>query len=226
MPLGKLYIVATPIGNLEDITLRGLRTLKEVDMIAAEDTRHTAILLHHYGVKCPMISFHKFNESKRQSGLIEYLLEGKQIALVSDAGMPGVSDPGGRIIQSCLDHQIPIEVIPGASAVLHALVGSGLKMVPFYFGGFFPVKDGQRRKEIAASAEREATSVFFESPHRIVKTLEVCAELIPDRKVSVARELTKKFEEIKTGTSIEVRDHFIKKGKVRGEITFLIEGLD
>jgi 16S rRNA (cytidine1402-2'-O)-methyltransferase len=220
---GKLYVVATPIGNLEDLTLRALRVLKEVDLIAAEDTRHTGILLKHFEIQKPQLSYHKFNEEHRKRELFERFQEGGSVALVSDAGMPGISDPGERLIHECLAQGVDVEVIPGPSAVLHALVASGLKITPFYFGGFLPVKGGQRQKEVAAAAARASTSIYFESPHRLLRTLEECAALIPDRPVTVARELTKKFEEVKTGLPGELLAHY-RAHKVRGEITFLIAG--
>jgi len=222
---GKLYVVGTPIGNLEDITVRALRVLKEVDLVAAEDTRHTGLLLHHFGIQVPQQSYHKFNESQRQADFLQRLQDGGKIALVSDAGMPGVSDPGERLIRACVAAGIDIEVVPGPSAVLHALVGSGLKITPFYFGGFLPVKGGGRQKELAAAGARECTSVYFESPYRLLRTLEDCSVVIPERRVCVARELTKKFEEIRRGTGAELLAHYLK-AKVRGEITFLVEGTD
>lgn len=221
---GKLYVVGTPIGNLEDITLRALRVLKEVQLIAAEDTRHTGILLKHFEISCPQTSYHKFNEVERREDFFRRLESGENIAVVSDAGMPGVSDPGERLIKDCLGRGIAVEVIPGPSAVLHAVVASGLKVTPFYFGGFLPVKGGQRQKELVRAGEREATSVYFESPYRLMRTLEECVSLWPERRVAVARELTKKFEEVKTGPASEVFSHFQSKG-VRGEITFMVEGL-
>jgi len=221
---GKLYVVGTPIGNLEDITLRALRVLKEVQVIAAEDTRHTGILLKHFGISCPQMSYHKFNEAERKEDFFRRLESGENIALVSDAGMPGVSDPGERLIKDCLARELAVEVIPGPSAVLHAAVASGLKVTPFYFGGFLPVKGGQRQKELARAGERESTSIYFESPYRLLRTLEGCVALWPERRVSVARELTKKFEEVKTGSAEAVLSYFLAKG-VRGEITFMIEGL-
>ncbi|MEM9445150.1 MAG: 16S rRNA (cytidine(1402)-2'-O)-methyltransferase [Verrucomicrobiota bacterium] len=220
---GKLYVVGTPIGNLEDITLRAVRVLKEVNLIAAEDTRHTGILLKHLQISCQQVSYHKFNEARRKEELLGTLMRGDSIALVSDAGMPGVSDPGERLIHECLREEIKVEVVPGPSAVLHALVASGLKMTPFYFGGFLPVKSGGRKKELAAARERHGTSIYFESPHRIIKTLEASVEVVGEGRVCVARELTKKFEEVKPGTPQELLEYF-NKGKVRGEITFLVEG--
>lgn len=223
MALGRLYVVGTPIGNLEDLTLRALRVLKEADLVAAEDTRHTGILLHHFEIKKPLVSYHKFNEERRREELFDRLKAGENIALVSDAGMPGVSDPGERLIHACQEQGIPVEVIPGPSAVLHAVVASGLKITPFYFGGFLPVKGGQRQKELLRAGQREATSIYFESPHRLLRTLEDCVEVLLERRVCVARELTKKFEEVKTGMPAELLAHF-RAAKVRGEITFLVEG--
>jgi 16S rRNA (cytidine1402-2'-O)-methyltransferase len=220
---GKLYVVGTPIGNLEDLTLRALRVLREADLVAAEDTRHTGLLLHHFEIKKPQVSYHQFNEAKRRDEFLERLRRGEKIALVSDAGMPGVSDPGERLIRGCVEAGIPVEVVPGPSAVLHGLVASGLKITPFYFGGFLPVKGGQRQRELAAAAERDCTSVYFESPHRLLRTLEEGAALWPERRCCVARELTKKFEEVRTGLPGDLLAHF-QKSKVRGEITFLVEG--
>lgn len=223
---GKLFIVGTPIGNLEDVSARAARTLKEVNLIAAEDTRHTSVLLKHLQISCPQISYHKFNEAKRKEEVLSRLRGGESIALVSDAGMPGISDPGERLIHECLCQGVGIEVVPGPSAVLHALVASGLKMTPFYFGGFLPVKGGQRKKELTRAMERACTSVYFESPHRLLRTLEDSMAIFgQERKIIVARELTKKFEEVKRDFPTEILEYF-KKGKVRGEITFLVQGAD
>jgi 16S rRNA (cytidine1402-2'-O)-methyltransferase len=221
---GKLFVVGTPIGNLEDLTLRALRVLKEVNLIAAEDTRHTGLLLKHFGVTTPQASYHKFNEAQRLGEFVQRFANGESIALVSDAGMPGVSDPGERLIRECLAHGVAVEVIPGPSAVLHALVASGLKITPFYFGGFLPVKGGARQRELAAAGERDSTSIYFESPYRIMRTLEDCVTVIPDKVVCVARELTKKFEEVKRGKPEEVLQYFRSEGKAKGEITFLVQG--
>jgi 16S rRNA (cytidine1402-2'-O)-methyltransferase len=220
---GKLYIVGTPIGNLEDLTLRALRVLKEVDLVAAEDTRHTGLLLHHFELKKKQVSYHKFNEATRIEEFLQRFAQGEQIALVSDAGMPGVSDPGERLIRECVAAGVDVEVVPGPSAVLHGLVASGLKITPFYFGGFLPVKGGARQKELKAALERDCTSVYFESPYRLLKTLEDSLAVLPERDVCVARELTKKFEEVKTGRPSEILAHF-RTQKVRGEITFLVQG--
>lgn len=220
---GRLFIVGTPIGNLEDLTLRALRVLKEVDLVAAEDTRHTGQLLAHFEISVPQASYHKFNEQSRLEEFLARLRAGGKIALVSDAGMPGVSDPGERLIRACVAAGVPVEVVPGPSAVLHALVASGMKITPFYFGGFLPVKGGARRRELGAAGERNCTSVYFESPHRLVRALEDCRTVIPERRLAVARELTKKFEEIRRGTAEELLGHF-QAGRVRGEITFVVEG--
>ena len=221
---GKLYVVGTPIGNLEDLTLRALRVLREVSLIAAEDTRHTGLLLKHFELPTPQVSYHKFNEAKRLGEFIERMRGGENIALVSDAGMPGVSDPGERLIRECLQQGVEVEVIPGPSAVLHALVASGLKITPFYFGGFLPVKGGARQRELAAAGERESTSIYFESPYRIMRTLEDCVAVIPGRVVCVARELTKKFEEVRRGRPEELLHYYRTEGKAKGEITFLVQG--
>ncbi len=218
-----LYVVATPIGNLDDITLRALETLKTVDAIAAEDTRHSAILLRHFQIRKPLISFHEHNEAMRTAQLAERLAAGETIALISDAGMPGLSDPGARLIRKCIECEIPFTIIPGASAILTGLVGSGISMERFCFRGFLPVKSGQRERELRAAMEREETSVFFESPYRILKTLAACAELIPDRSLCVARELTKKFEEFRRGTAIELLSHY-EAHPAKGEITLVISG--
>ncbi len=220
---GKLYVVATPIGNLEDLTIRALRVLKEVSLIAAEDTRHTGLLLQHYEISKSQVSYHKFNEARRKEEFASRFERGESIALVSDAGMPGISDPGERLIRDCLKQGVDVEVIPGPSAVLHALVASGMKITPFYFGGFLPVKGGARQKELLAAAGRDSTSIYFESPYRLLRTLEDCVAVIPQKAVCVARELTKKFEEVKRGTPEEVLAYF-RAGKVRGEITFLVQG--
>lgn len=219
---GKLFVVATPIGNLEDITLRALRILKEVDIIAAEDTRHSLHLLQHFEIHKKLVSYHEFNEAKRTAEFQQDFAVGRTIALISDAGMPGISDPGERLIRSCVTQGIPVEVIPGASAVLQALVGAGFPMVPFHFGGFLPVKSVGRRKELVRAAERDCTSIYFESPHRLVRSLEDAVAEISDCSVCVARELTKKFEEIKRGLPQELLDYY-RSQTVRGEICLVIK---
>ena len=216
-----LTVVPTPIGNLQDITLRALQALREADLIAAEDTRHSAILLLHHNIKKPMISLHEHNEESRTAELIEEVASGKSIVLVTDAGMPGISDPGFRLIRACRERGLGICVLPGPSAVLTALVGSGLPTHAFYFGGFVPVKSGRRRAELERAIARSETSVYFESPHRLLKTLDVLAEIAPEADVCVARELTKKFEEYRRGRPAELCVHYTSR-RPKGEITLVI----
>ncbi len=221
---GKLYVVATPIGNLEDITLRALRVLKQVDLIAAEDTRHSQRLLEHFGIEKRLVSYHQFNEAKRTAEFLEKLKNGISIALISDAGMPGISDPGERLISACAREEISLEVIPGPSAVLQALVAAGFSMTPFHFGGFFPVKSGGRQRELIEARERCCTSIYFESPHRFLRCLKDVHTVMPDRCLCVARELTKKFEEVKRGTAADLLKHFEGRA-IKGEICIVIEGM-
>src|SRR6478672_6529483 len=195
-----LYVIGTPIGNLGDITLRALETLKAVDKIAAEDTRHSGNLLRHFGIQKPVVSYHEHNEARRTAELIEELAAGRSIAVITDAGLPGISDPGHRLLRACIERGIPYTILPGPSAVLTALIGSGFPAEAFYYGGFLPVKSGGRERDLLAAAAREVTSIFFESPHRLLKTLEVCAQHFPTRRLCVARELTKQFEEFRIGT--------------------------
>ena len=218
-----LYVVGTPIGNLNDITLRALETLKSADVIAAEDTRHSGNLLRHFEIRKPLVSYHEHNEAMRTAELVERLAAGESVALITDAGMPGVSDPGARLIRACIERGLEYTIIPGVSAVLTALVGSGFSLEQFCFLGFLPVKSGGRERDLRAAAEREATSVFFESPYRINKTLAVCAEVMPERRLCVARELTKKFEEFRRGTAAELLAHYTAH-PAKGEITLVIEG--
>ncbi|MEY2485745.1 MAG: rRNA (cytidine1402-2-O)-methyltransferase [Verrucomicrobiota bacterium] len=216
-----LYVVATPIGNLADITLRALDTLRSVDLIAAEDTRHSGILLKHYEIHKPLISYHEHNEAMRTAQLIEEIAAGKNIALITDAGMPGISDPGRRLIGECIKRGLQMTIIPGASSVLTALAGSGFSMANFCFRGFLPVKNGQRERELRTAAQCEQTMIFFESPYRLTKTLAVCANLMPERRLCVARELTKKFEEFRRGFPAELLAHY-EQHKPKGEIVLLI----
>jgi 16S rRNA (cytidine1402-2'-O)-methyltransferase len=220
-----LYLVATPIGNLGDITLRALETLKNADLIACEDTRHSGNLLRHFEIHKPLISYHEHNEARRTAELIEDLVAGKNIVVISDAGLPGISDPGHRLLRACIARGVPYTIIPGPSAVLTALVGSGFPAESFFYGGFLPVKSGGRERDLLAAAARQETSVFFESPHRLLKTLAVCAERFPDRALCVARELTKQFEEFRIGTGPELLAHYSAKA-VKGEIVFLVSGVD
>ncbi len=216
-----LTVVPTPIGNLQDITLRALQALREADLVAAEDTRHSGVLLLHHGIKKPMLSLHEHNEASRTVTLVEEIAAGKSIALVTDAGMPGVSDPGFRLIRACRERGLSVTVLPGPSAVLTALVGSGYPSNAFYFGGFLPVKGGRRRSELERAASRRETSIYFESPHRLIKSLDVLAEIAPDANVCIARELTKKFEEYRRGTPAELRTHY-QACRPKGEITVVI----
>ncbi len=218
-----LYVVATPIGNLNDITLRALEVLKAADVIAAEDTRHSGNLLRHFEIRKPLVSYHEHNEAMRSAELAERLAAGQNVALITDAGMPGLSDPGARLIRKCIDQNLPFTIIPGASSILTALAGSGFSLEKFSFRGFLPVKSGQRERELRAAAEREETTVFFESPYRILKTLAACAEIMPDRQLCVARELTKKFEEFRRGTAAELLAHYTQR-PAKGEITLVMSG--
>jgi 16S rRNA (cytidine1402-2'-O)-methyltransferase len=218
-----LYIVATPIGNLSDITLRSIETLKSVDVVAAEDTRRSGMLLKHLGIKKPFISYHEHNEATRTPELVGRLEHGENIALITDAGMPGLSDPGMRLIRECIKREVPFTIIPGPSAILTALLGSGFSTQKFSFCGFLPVKSGQRERELRAGAEREATVIFFESPYRLTKTLAACVDIMPDRQLCVARELTKKFEEFRRGTASELLAHY-QVHPPKGEIVLVISG--
>ncbi len=216
-----LSVVPTPIGNRQDITLRAIEALRAADLIAAEDTRHSGLLLHHLGIKKPFVSLHGHNEASRCSELAERIAAGTRIALVTDAGMPGISDPGARLIRTCRERGLPIEVLPGPSAVPTALVGSGFPCDRFFFGGFLPVKSGRRARELTAASSREETAIFFESPHRIEKTLAALQEICPARQVCIARELTKTHEEFLLGTPAELLAHFQNRPP-KGEITLLI----
>ena len=218
-----LYVVATPIGNLDDITVRAIEVLKSVDLIAAEDTRHSGNLLKHFGIRKPLLSYHEHNEAMRSAELAERLEVGENVALITDAGMPGLSDPGARLIRKCIERGLAYTIIPGVSAILTALVGSGFGTESFCFRGFLPVKSGQRERELRAAAEREETTIFFESPYRILKTLTACLALMADRQLCVARELTKKFEEFRRGTPGELVAHY-EAHPPKGEITLVISG--
>jgi 16S rRNA (cytidine1402-2'-O)-methyltransferase len=218
-----LTLVPSPIGNLEDITLRGLRTLREADVVAAEDTRHASILLKHHGISRPLLSLHEHNEAQRAEEIAKRLAAGEHIAMLTDAGTPGISDPGFRVVRECIARGLEFTVLPGATSILPALVGSGLPLHEFYFGGFLSVKSGRRHSVLEAALARNETSIFFESPHRIGKSLAVLAELAPDRQVCMARELSKKFEEYWRGTAAELSAR-AEKQPPRGEICLLIAG--
>jgi len=218
-----LYLVATPIGNLEDITLRALRVLKEVDLIACEDTRQTQKLLHHYSIATRTTSYHEHNEAEKASELVKQMQEGASIALVTDAGMPGISDPGYRLITLAIQRQIPVVPVPGASAVLAALVASGLRTDAFQFNGFLPAKRGERRSVLEGIKNSQTTQVFYEAPHRIVEALEDVIEMLGGaRQVVIARELTKIHEEFLRGSATDVLDNLKSREAVKGEITLLI----
>jgi 16S rRNA (cytidine1402-2'-O)-methyltransferase len=230
---GKLFIVGTPIGNMEDITLRALRVLQEADLIAAEDTRHTGILLARHHLKKPFVSYHEFNEARRTPELLAQLQQGRQIALVSDAGMPTLSDPGVRLIRAAIDAGIAVEVVPGVSAVTAALAGSGLAGRTrarrslgeggFLFFGFLPHKSGQRRTALTRLAPLPCALVFFESPYRLLKSLGDMRDVLGNRGVVVARELTKKFEEFLRGDIQSVLKK-LENRSIKGEITVIVEG--
>jgi 16S rRNA (cytidine1402-2'-O)-methyltransferase len=218
-----LYLVGTPIGNLEDITLRALRVLEQADHIACEDTRETQKLLNHFGIKTPLVSYHAHNEQERASSLVEELKQGRRIAIVSDAGMPGISDPGAVLARAAIAAGVPVIPIPGANAALSALIASGLASGSFSFRGFLPSKAGERRSALEALATAETTLIFYESPHRILEALAEVEDVWgPACPVVVARELTKLHEEFLRGTVSEVRSELARRERVRGEITLLV----
>ena len=219
-----LHVIATPIGNLGDITLRALEALKNADVVAAEDTRHSGMLLKHFHIARPLLSYHEHNEAMRTAQLVERLEAGENVALITDAGLPGISDPGMRLIRACFKRNLPFTIVPGPSALLTALVGSGFSTEKFFFGGFLPPKSGGRARDLQAAAAREETSVFFESPHRLVKTLAAAREIMPDRPLCVARELTKKFEEFRQGNASELLAHY-ETHPPKGEIVLVVSAL-
>ena len=219
---GLLYIVATPIGNLEDITYRAVRILREVDLIACEDTRQTRKLLDRYDIHTPTISYHEHNEAERAAELAERMAAGAKIALVSDAGMPLISDPGYRLVRAAVEAGVPVEPLPGPSAALAALAASGLPTDAFRFGGFLPHKPGQRAKTLEGLAHEPATLIFYEAPHRVIEALEAIEAALGPRPVVVARELTKIHEEFLRGTAAEIRVQLEAREAVKGEITLLI----
>jgi 16S rRNA (cytidine1402-2'-O)-methyltransferase len=222
-PGPSLYLVATPIGNLDDITLRALRVLKGVDLIACEDTRQTQKLLNHYGITTRTVSYHEHNEMTKAAELVVDLEGGAKIALVTDAGMPGISDPGFRLIALAIRHHVPVVPIPGASAFLAALVASGLPTDSFRFSGFLPAKRGERRSLLESIRTSPRTQVFYEAPHRVVETLEDIVEVLgASRHIVVAREVTKLHEEFLRGRADEMLETLKSRGEVKGEITLLI----
>lgn len=219
--MGKLYIVSTPIGNLEDITLRAIRTLKEIDLIACEDTRRTKILLEKYNIRKPLISYYSYNRLQRKDKIINLLKEGKNIALVSDAGTPGISDPGSVLIKSTIEADLPVEAIPGPAAAIMALVISGKPTDKFNFEGFLSSKQGKRKKQLAAFKNEKRTIIVYESCHRITKLLRDILDVMGDREIVLARELTKKFEEVKRDKTSVLLGHF-SESKPRGEFIVVI----
>lgn len=219
---GTLHVVATPIGNLEDITFRAVRVLKEADLIACEDTRHTAKLLHHYGIDTPTISYHEHNEVARAEELVAKLEQGQNVAQVSDAGMPGISDPGYRVIHLAIERGVTVVPIPGPSALVAALAASGLPTDSFQFLGFLPAKSGQRRTTLEGLRHAEHTTVVYEAPHRIAETMKDIVELLgAERPVVLARELTKMHEEFIRGTAAQVLGR-VHAHELKGEMTLLI----
>lgn len=223
MESGKLYLVPTPIGNLKDITLRALEILKEADVIAAEDTRQTLKLLNHFEIKKTLISYHKFNEQSKSNEIIDLLNEGKNIALVSDAGTPGISDPGSIIVQRCIEKNIDFEVLPGATAITTALVYSGLDTTKFVFRGFLPRENKERKLITDQLMQSQETLIFYESPHRLLDTLEFLLETFGDRRIAVCRELTKMYQEIYRETISQALKYFTEN-KPRGEFVLVLEG--
>ncbi len=223
MGTGILYVVSTPIGNLEDMTFRGVRVLKEVDVVAAEDTRRTAKLANHYGLSLRLLSYHAHNKHRRGKQLVEMLRDGKNVALVSDAGTPGISDPGYAIIRAALDEGFEVVPVPGPTALISALTASGLPAGSFTFVGFLSSRRGRRRKQLQEFAGVRRTLVFYEGPHRVVAALEDVLAVMGDRQAAVAREMTKHFEEVVRGRVSDLVDHFREKAP-RGEFTVIVEG--
>lgn len=222
---GRVALIASPIGNLGDLTFRALGRLRAADVIFCEDTRHSLRLLRRYEIaRKPLLSLHDRNEASRSEEVIALARTGKVIAVLSDAGMPTVSDPGFRLVRACIDAGVPVDVLPGPSAVLTALAGSGLPTDAFYFGGFLPPKSGRRERELREALDRSATSIYFETPHRIARTLAVLAEIDPDRPLCVARELTKKFETYHRGNARDLAEEFNRTPR-KGEMTLVISGM-
>lgn len=218
-----LYVIPTPIGNLQDITIRALETLKKVDRIFCEDTRTTKILLQRYQIETPLSSFHLFNEKRKEESIIALIEEGKEIALVSDAGAPCLHDPGGSLIKSLREKNLPITILPGPSSILQAYLSSGIFCEKFQFIGFLPKKSGKRKKELENALNYPGTTIAFESPYRLLKTLQQLQELSENVPIAVCREMTKKFEEIVIDMPPKLISHFSAKS-IKGEITLVIEG--
>jgi len=224
MATGILYVVATPIGNLEDISTRALRILKEVDLIACEDTRHTQKLLSHYHIHTRLVSYYQYVERVRTHTLLSALKQGKKVALVSDAGTPGISDPGEVLVQAAVENGIPVVPIPGPSAVIAALSTCGLPTSPFIFEGFLPPKSHARQKALQALAQEKRTVVFYEAPHRVVETLRDMANILGNRRAVVVRELTKIHEEWVRGGLEELQVQFAERASLKGEVVLIVEG--
>ncbi|MFB0508981.1 MAG: 16S rRNA (cytidine(1402)-2'-O)-methyltransferase [bacterium] len=218
-----LYIVSTPIGNLEDITLRALSVLKEVDLIACEDTRRTGMLLAHYQIKNRLISYHEYNKLKRTPEILELLRQGKRVALASDAGTPGISDPGFYLIRAAIEHNYKVIPIPGASAILAGIVIAGLPSDRFAFEGFLPKREGRKKKKLEDLKYEQRTMIFYDSPNRVKKTLNDMLNIFTDRRIVLVRELTKKFEETIRGKISEVLE-ILEKRELKGEIVLIVEG--
>jgi 16S rRNA (cytidine1402-2'-O)-methyltransferase len=218
---GILYVVATPIGNLQDISFRAVETLKQANLIACEDTRHAGILLNAHGIRTPTTSYHSYSSRAKGARILEALREGRRVALISDAGLPGISDPGTALIQEAIDIGVPVTVVPGATAALAALVLSGFPTDRFVFEGFLPVKPGARRRRLEALREEPRTAILYESPHRLLKTLDGIEAVFGDVPLSVSRELTKHFEETRRGPVSEVRAHFERESP-RGEFVVVL----
>ncbi|MED0675160.1 16S rRNA (cytidine(1402)-2'-O)-methyltransferase [Aneurinibacillus thermoaerophilus] len=221
---GKLYLVATPIGNMDDMTIRAIRVLQEVDIIAAEDTRQTRKLLNHFEIGTRLISYHEHNKAASGPEIIRLLKIGKSIALVSDAGLPAISDPGQELVRDAVDESIPVIPVPGANAGLSALIASGLSTDRFLFRGFLPRDNKERRKELERLRSYPETLIFYEAPHRIIKTLAEIREVLGERKVALGRELTKRYEEFVRGEIMEVLDFLNEQEEIRGEFTVIVEG--
>ncbi|MEP6849613.1 MAG: 16S rRNA (cytidine(1402)-2'-O)-methyltransferase [Acidobacteriota bacterium] len=219
---GTLYLVATPIGNLQDISARAIETLSSVDLIACEDTRHTRKLLNHFGIATKAVSYHEHNESERAAELINLLSDGQSVAVVSDAGTPGISDPGFAVVRQAAEAGITVIPVPGPVAFVNALIVSGLPSDGFFFGGFLPSKKGERVKRLSELATTPGTLIFYEAPHRIAASLADCADVLGDRKAAVVRELTKIHEETVRGTLFELKARF-SAAKTRGELVIVID---
>ena len=220
--MGKLYVVPTPVGNLEDMTFRAIRVLKEADLILAEDTRTSGILLKHFEIKNAMQSHHKFNEHKTVEGIVNRIKAGETVALISDAGTPGISDPGFLIVRECVKSGIEVQCLPGATAFVCALIASGISPQPFLFYGFLNSKDSKRRDELEMLKDNEYTMIFYEAPHRIMKTLNMMLEVFGDRDISISREITKKFETVYRGKLSDV----IRNVPEKGEFVIVVSGCE